>query len=144
MDWNIETLPAILACCLAEPGPRLQQLLPQLPACQNILPHLGLSAATVLWIISLNEFISLSISLFLYLCHITYRERERKRSPMGCISPENSNTYFIFSVNCHHQIPLFSILETYLYWVSHFVSVHKNSNNKFYISQSIKIIKISP
>ena len=109
-DWNIETLPEILACCLAEPDPRLQQLLAQLPACQNILPHLDLSTSTVLWINSLNEFLSLSVSLFLYLCHITYRERERKRSPMGCISPENSNAHFIFSVNCHHQNPLFSIL----------------------------------
>lgn len=48
-----------------------------------------------------NQFlkrISLSVSLLLYLCHVTYRERERKRSPMGCISPENSNTHFIFSL----------------------------------------------
>ena len=58
-----------------------------------------------------NQFLKwISVSLFLYLCHITYRERERKRSPMGCISPENSNAHFIFSVNCHHQNPLFSIL----------------------------------
>ena len=112
--------------------------------CQNVLHNLALSAPMIM-----NQFlkyISLFISLFGSLSiFFFFSSRERERSLLAVfLQRTKTNICFTFSVNCHCQNISFSVPETCLCRVSHFVSVYNISNNKYCISQSIEIIKISP
>lgn len=144
-DCNIETLLGIPTCCPEKSDSRWKEQLRS-----NIKPvrmsyTIWLCQLPWSWTNSWNTFLSLFLSLALYPFFFFFKQRERERSLLAVfLQRTKTNICFTFSVNCHCQNISFSVPETCLCRVSHFVSVYNISNNKYYISQSIEIIKISP